>query len=382
MTTPSSDAVTVKLENGVAEIDAASWDRCAGNSNPFIEHAFLTALETSGSATAKTGWQPIPIIVEAADGSLAGATPAYAKSHSQGEYVFDHSWADAYTRAGRRYYPKLQIASPFSPVPGPRLLTNDDGVAAALIQGAEAVVEKHHLSSAHATFIDERDRVRFEAAGWLIRAGTQFHWANDGYTCFDDFLAALASRKRKAIRKERAAAQAGLEIVHLRGSEISEAHWDAFWYFYQDTGTRKWGQPYLTRAFFTQIGKTMRDTLLLILALRDGKPIAGALNFIGGDALYGRYWGCREDVPFLHFELCYYQAIDAAIARGLSRVEAGAQGEHKLARGYVPVTTWSAHYIVDPGFRSAIADFLVRERHSVEREIAFLGEMAPFKRSG
>jgi uncharacterized protein len=382
MTTPPPDAVTVRLENGVAEINAASWDRCAGANNPFVSHAFLAALETSGSATAKSGWQPLPIIIEDADGGLAGAAPAYAKSHSQGEYVFDHNWADAYSRAGGRYYPKLQIAVPFSPVPGPRLLTDDDGVAAALIRGAEAVVEKHGLSSAHATFIDARDCGRFEAAGWLLRAGTQFHWANDGYANFDDFLGALASRKRKAIRKERAAAQEGLGIVHLSGSEISEAHWDAFWYFYQDTGARKWGQPYLTRAFFTQIGETMRDTLLLILALRDGKPIAGALNFIGDDALYGRYWGCREDVPFLHFELCYYQAIDAAIARGLARVEAGAQGEHKLARGYVPVTTWSAHYIADPGFRAAIADFLVRERHAVEREIAFLGEMAPFKRSG
>jgi uncharacterized protein len=382
MTTPPPDAVTVRLENGVAEINAASWDRCAGANNPFVSHAFLAALETSGSATAKSGWQPLPIIIEDADGGLAGAAPAYAKSHSQGEYVFDHNWADAYSRAGGRYYPKLQIAVPFSPVPGPRLLTDDDGVAAALIRGAEAVVEKHNLSSAHATFIDERDCKRFEAAGWLLRAGTQFHWANDGYASFDDFLSALASRKRKAIRKERAAAQEGLEIVHLSGSEISEAHWDSFWYFYQDTGARKWGQPYLTRAFFTQIGATMRDTLLLILALRNGKPIAGALNLIGGDALYGRYWGCREDVPFLHFELCYYQAIDAAIARGLARVEAGAQGEHKLARGYVPVTTWSAHYIADPGFRAAIADFLVRERHAVEREIAFLGEMAPFKRSG
>lgn len=382
MTTPPPDAVTVRLENGVAEINAKSWDRCAGADNPFIRHAFLAALETSGSATSKAGWQPIPIIIEGADGAIAGVAAAYAKSHSQGEYVFDHSWADAYARAGGRYYPKLQIAAPFSPVPGPRLLTNDDAVAAALIQGLEAIVEKHHLSSAHATFIDERDRARFEAAGWLIRAGTQFHWANDGYACFDDFLAALASRKRKAIRKERAAAQDGLEIIHLSGNEISEAHWDAFWYFYQDTGARKWGRPYLTRAFFSQIGETMCDTLLLILALRDGTPIAGALNFIGGDALYGRYWGCREDVPFLHFELCYYQAIDAAIARGLARVEAGAQGEHKLARGYVPVTTWSAHYIADLGFRSAIADFLVRERHAVEREIAFLGEMAPFKRSG
>jgi uncharacterized protein len=382
MTTPPPDAVTVRLENGVAEINAASWDHCAGINNPFVSHAFLAALETSGSATAKAGWQPLPIIIEDADGNVAGAAPAYAKSHSQGEYVFDHSWADAYARAGGRYYPKLQIAVPFSPVPGPRLLTDDDGVAAALIRGAEVVVEKHGLSSAHATFIDERDRTRFEAAGWLLRAGTQFHWANDGYASFDDFLNALASRKRKAIRKERAAAQQGLEIVHLSGHEISEAHWDAFWYFYQDTGARKWGRPYLTRAFFTQIGETMRNSLLLILALRDGKPIAGALNLIGGDTLYGRYWGCREDVPFLHFELCYYQAIDAAIARGLARVEAGAQGEHKLARGYVPVTTWSAHYIADPGFRAAIADFLVRERHAVEREIAFLGEMAPFKRSG
>jgi uncharacterized protein len=382
MTKPSGDAVTVRLENGVAEINAASWDRCAGADNPFVSHAFLSALETSGSATARAGWQPIPIIIEGSGGSLAGATPAYAKSHSQGEYVFDHSWADAYARAGGRYYPKLQIAVPFSPVPGPRLLTDDESVAAALIRVAEAVVEKHGLSSAHATFIDARDKARFEAAGWLIRAGTQFHWANDGYTCFDDFLAALASRKRKVIRKERAAAQEGLEIVHLSGNEISESHWDAFWYFYQDTGARKWGQPYLTRAFFTQIGETMRDTLLLILALRDGKPIAGALNLIGEDALYGRYWGCREDVPFLHFELCYYQAIDAAIARGLARVEAGAQGEHKLARGYVPVTTWSAHYIADPGFRAAITDFLVRERHAVEREIAFLGEMGPFKRNG
>ena len=382
MTLRSVDPMTVRLENGVAAIDAAAWDRCAGDQNPFVAHAFLAALETSGSATAGAGWQPLPIVIDGEDGALAGALPAYAKSHSQGEYVFDHSWADAYTRAGGRYYPKLQIASPFSPVPGPRILTDDDRIARALIRGAEAVVEKHHLSSAHATFIDERDRGRFEAAGWLLRAGTQFHWANDGYGCFDDFLERLASRKRKAIRKERAAAQAGLEIIHLAGSDISEAHWDAFWYFYQDTGARKWGQPYLTRAFFTQIGETMRDRLLLILALRDGKPIAGALNMIGGDALYGRYWGCREDVPFLHFELCYYQAIDAAIARGLARVEAGAQGEHKLARGYVPITTWSAHYIADPGFRAAIADFLIRERHAVEREIAFLGEMAPFKRAG
>jgi uncharacterized protein len=382
MTASQIDPTTVRLENGVAAIDPIAWDRCAGDQNPFVAHAFLAALENSGSATAAAGWQPLPILIDGADGQLAGALPAYAKSHSQGEYIFDHSWADAYTRAGGHYYPKLQIASPFSPVPGPRILTNDDRVARALIRGAEAVVAKHRLSSAHATFIDARDRERFEAAGWLLRAGTQFHWANANYNDFDDFLGCLASRKRKAIRKERMTAQAGLEIVHLSGADISEAHWDAFWYFYQDTGARKWGRPYLTRSFFSMLGATMADKLLLILALRDGKPIAGALNMIGGDALYGRYWGCREDIPFLHFELCYYQAIDAAITRGLARVEAGAQGEHKLARGYVPITTWSAHYIADPGFREAIADFLIRERQAVDREIAFLGEMTPFKRSG
>jgi hypothetical protein len=242
------------------------------------------------------------------------------------------------------------------------------------------MTDRHVLSSAHATFVAREQLALFEAAGWLIREGTQFHWANDGYAGFDDFLAALASRKRKAIRSERQRAVAGLTIRHLTGAEITEAHWDAFWYFYQDTGSRKWGQPYLTREFFSLLGQTMADQCLLILAERDGRPIAGALNLIGGDTLYGRYWGCSEDVPFLHFELCYYQAIDAAIARGLKTVEAGAQGEHKLARGYVPVPTWSAHYIPDPGFRRAIADFLVRERRSVEREQEFLGEMTPFRK--
>jgi uncharacterized protein len=373
--------LSARMESGVAALDQASWNNCAGTKNPFVSHAFLSALETSGSAVVSAGWQPVPLVIDAGGGNLIGALPAYAKSHSQGEYVFDHSWADAYNRAGGRYFPKLQIAVPFTPVPGPRLLTDDDSVAAALIAGAEALVDRSGLSSAHATFIDERDRARFEAAGWLLRSGTQFHWANHGYACFDDFLAALSSRKRKAIRKERATAQAGLEIVRLTGGAITPAHWDAFWYFYQDTGARKWGRPYLTRDCFTQIGATMGDQLLLVLALRDGRPIAGALNFIGGDALYGRYWGCREDVPCLHFEICYYQAIEAAIERGLASVEAGAQGEHKLARGYVPVTTWSAHYIADPGFREAISDFLVRERRAVDREIEFLGGMAPFKKA-
>jgi uncharacterized protein len=371
-----------RIGDGIAGIDPADWNRCAGLDNPFLSHAFLAALEHSGSATAQNGWQPVPILIDDGAGQLAGALPAYAKSHSQGEYVFDHNWADALQRSGGRYYPKLQIAVPFTPVPGPRLLSADDRVAQALIAGAESIVEQHSLSSAHATFLEARDIARFRDAGWLIREGTQFHWSNAGYADFDDFLGALSSRKRKAIRKERATAQAGLDILTLTGADIAEAHWNAFWEFYLDTGARKWGRPYLTRSFFSQIGATMADQLLLILAMRDGVPVAGALNFIGSDALFGRYWGCREDIPCLHFELCYYQAIDFAIARGLARVEAGAQGEHKLARGYLPVPTWSAHYIADPGFRSAIADFLQRERRAVENQIAFLGEMGPFKNGG
>jgi uncharacterized protein len=373
---------SVRLGEGVAAVDPVQWDSCAGSGNPFISHGFLAALEESGSAIAQTGWQPIPILVDGADGRLAGALPAYAKSHSQGEYVFDHGWADAWARAGGRYYPKLQIAVPFTPVPGPRLLTSDEDIARTLIGAAEAVVERHGLSSAHATFLVESDIDRFRRAGWLIRQGTQFHWANHGYRDFDDFLGALASRKRKAIRKERAAAQQGLEIVRLTGAAITERHWDVFWKFYQDTGARKWGRPYLSRRFFSLLGERMGERVMLILAMRGDNPVAGALNLIGDDALYGRYWGCSEDIPFLHFELCYYQAIEAAIALGLARVEAGAQGEHKLARGYVPVPTWSAHYIPDPSFRAAVSDFLERERRAVEQEIAYLGEMAPFKRGG
>ncbi len=372
--------VTLRVGDGVSGFDAAAWDACAGDANPFVSHAFLSALEDSGSAVARTGWQPLPIAFDEADGTLAGVAPAYAKSHSQGEYVFDHSWADAWERAGGRYYPKLLIAVPFSPVPGPRLLTRTPEAARALIAGAEALVDRHSMSGAHANFVAEDQLDGFRDAGWLIREGTQFHWANRGYATFDDFLGDLASRKRKAIRKERAAAVEGLEIVHLSGSDLTEAHWDAFWGFYQDTGSRKWGQPYLTRRFFSMLGERMSDKVLLMFALRKGLPIAGALNLIGADALYGRYWGACADVPFLHFELCYYQAIEAAIARGLARVEAGAQGEHKLARGYVPVPTWSAHYIPDAGFRSAIADFLVRERRAVEQSMAFLGEMTPFRK--
>lgn len=377
----SSPTVTARIADGVAAIPAGDWDACAGDANPFVSHRFLSILEASGSATARAGWQPVPIIVDGADGRPAGVAPAYAKSHSQGEYVFDHAWADAWERAGGAYYPKLQVAVPFSPVPGPRLLLRDPSAAPALIAAIEAVTDQHQLSSAHATFVDPAQVPMFEAAGWLLREGTQFHWRNDGYATFDDFLGALASRKRKAIRRERERAVEGLDIVHLTGPDLTEEWWDAFWLFYQDTGSRKWGRPYLTRAFFSMLGTAMADRCLLILALRDGRPIAGALNLIGADTLYGRYWGCSEDVPFLHFELCYYQAIDAAIARGLATVEAGAQGEHKLARGYVPVSTWSAHYIPDPAFRRAVGDFLVRERAAVEHEQAFLGELAPFRKS-
>ena len=374
--------VVLRVGAGVSSFDATAWDACAGDANPFVSHAFLSALEDSGSASLRTGWQSLPIALDDADGTLAGVVPAYAKTHSQGEYVFDHSWADAWERAGGAYYPKLLIAVPFSPVPGPRLLARDPQAARALIAGAEALVDRHAMSGAHANFIADDQLDMFRDAGWLIREGTQFHWANDGYACFDDFLNALASRKRKAIRKEREAAVSGLDIVHVTGGDLTERHWDAFWRFYQDTGTRKWGQPYLTRRFFSMLGERMGDRVLLMLAMRGKTPIAGALNLIGRDTLYGRYWGCTEDVPFLHFELCYYQAIDAAIARGLARVEAGAQGEHKLARGYVPVPTWSAHYIPDPGFRSAIADFVARERRAVESNMAFLSEMAPFKKGG
>lgn len=375
-----SSELTVRMSSAVSAIDKAAWDACAGPSNPFVCHDFLSILEESGSVGPGTGWAASPITVEAGDGTLLAAAPAYLKSHSQGEYVFDHGWADAWERAGGDYYPKLQIAAPFSPVPGPRLLLRAGADASGLIAGIEAVVDQHGLSSAHATFIMPEEIAAFREAGWLVRQGSQFHWANDGYGSFEDFLGALSSRHRKALRKERARAQAGLEIVHLTGEDLREAHWDAFWIFYQDTGSRKWGMPYLTRRFFSLLGERMADKTLLILALRDGQPIAGALNLIGADTLYGRYWGCVEDVPFLHFELCYYQAIDAAIARGLKSVEAGAQGEHKLSRGYRPVATWSAHYIPNASFRRAVADFVEREAQALDAERGWLGERVPFRK--
>jgi hypothetical protein len=372
--------IVARIGNGVASFDAADWDRCAGSDNPFLSHSFLSALERSGSATARTGWQSVPIGIDGADGRPAAVMPAYLKAHSQGEYVFDHGWADAYGRAGGAYYPKLQIAVPFTPVPGRRLLTGDCALASGLIGAAEAIVAQNKLSSAHATFIASEEVALFEQAGWLIRIDSQYHWHNRGYADFDAFLATLASRKRKAIRKERAAALEGLSVEHVTGGDIEERHWEAFWQFYQDTGARKWGRPYLTRRFFSLLGEEMADRVLLIFACRDGVPIAGALNMIGSDALYGRYWGAVEDVPHLHFEICYYQAIDAAIARGLARVEAGAQGEHKLARGYEPVPTWSAHHFRDPGLHAAVADYLEAERRAVAHEIDALKALTPFRK--
>jgi predicted N-acyltransferase len=373
--------LTARIAPGVAGFDPAEWDACAGTGDPFLTHAFLSALEQSGSATARTGWQPVPIAIDGAGGAPAAVTPAYVKTHSQGEYVFDHSWAAAYERAGGDYYPKLQIAVPFTPVPGRRLLTREPKLAPVLIAAAETVVREYRLSSAHATFIAEEEVATFEEGGWLIRVDSQFHWFNEGYQDFEEFLATLSSRKRKAIRRERAAALRGLGVEHLTGAAIEERHWDAFWRFYQDTGSRKWGRPYLTRDFFALLGERMADRLLLILALRHGEPIAGALNLIGRDALYGRYWGTIAEVPHLHFEICYHQAIEAAIARGLGRVEAGAQGPHKVARGYRPVPTWSAHHIADPRLRAAVADYLVAERAAVTREIEMFEEMTPFRKA-
>lgn len=381
-TTEYPDGIIARVADDIASLPAAEWDACAGTANPFVSHAFLSAMELSGSVGPGTGWKSLPIIVEDAAGKIAACLPSYLKSHSQGEYIFDQQWAHAFENAGGQYYPKIQIAAPFSPVPGPRLLLRDKTMALPILRAAEQLAANNGISSVHATFVAEDQLHHFRDAGWMIRSDSQFHWRNDDYAVFDDFLAALSSRKRKAIKRERRKAQESVEIVHISGDDITADHWDHFWEFYQDTGARKWGTPYLTRAAFDLLHEKMGEKLLLILALQDGMPIAGALNVIGEETLYGRYWGCTRDIPFLHFEICYYQAIDAAIARGLKYVEAGAQGSHKLARGYQPVPTWSAHYIVDPGFRSAIADYLDRERRAVAADIEFLAEMGPFKKSG
>ncbi|MBO9518052.1 MAG: N-acetyltransferase [Porphyrobacter sp.] len=372
--------LTVRLAPSVGSLPSAAWDALAGSGNPFMSHAFLTALEDSESVGPGTGWTPAPLVIEDGAGHLLAALPAYAKGHSQGEYVFDHAWADAWERAGGAYYPKLQIAAPFTPATGPRLLLSDPAYATPLLRAAQRVCGQLEFSSAHATFVEPAQVPLFEQAGWLPRSDIQFHWHNRSYSTFEDFLDELASRKRKAIRKERQAAQEGVEIRALTGSDILPEHWDAFWQFYQDTGSRKWGSPYLTRSAFDLFSERMGEKVLLVLAFEDGRPIAGALNFIGEEAIYGRYWGCVVDKPFLHFELCYYQAIDAAIERGLARVEAGAQGGHKLARGYEPVQTWSMHYIADPGFRAAVADFLERERAGIAQDQLYLGERTPFRK--
>jgi predicted N-acyltransferase len=377
--------VTIKVVGDIRRLPADQWNACAGSNNPFVQHAFLAALEESGSATGETGWAPYHLVVEDETG-IAACAPMYVKGHSQGEYVFDHGWAQAFERAGGQYYPKLLIAVPFTPATGPRLLVrsgaNRDNMEHALITGAIEVARKHDISSVNVNFPTEGDWQRLGDAGFLQRTGEQFHWQNDGYESFDDFLAALSSRKRKAIRKERRGAiENDIEIECLSGNDLREEHWDAFFGFYMDTGARKWGRPYLTRPFFSLVSEALGDRTLLVLAKRHGEYIAGALNFIGGDTLFGRYWGCQEDHAFLHFELCYYQAIDYAIAQGLARVEAGAQGQHKLSRGYLPIHTYSAHWIADPGFRRAVDHYLSQERAAVDEEIAALDSYSPFKRN-
>ena len=379
------DGVTVKVVPRLADIPAAQWDACAGPDNPFLSHAFLEALEASGSATAESGWLPQHLALWDDGGRLVGAVPLYLKSHSYGEYVFDWGWASAYERAGGRYYPKLQCSVPFTPVTGPRLLLRPDagpGAADALVAAMLELARRRKVSSLHVTFPTRAEWERLGEAGFLLRVSQQFHWENAGYAGFDDFLAALNSRKRKQIRRERRdALEGGIEIETLTGDAIGRAHWDAFFRFYRSTSDRKWGEAYLTRAFFDLIGERMAGRVVLVVARKAGRPIAGALNLIGGDTLYGRNWGCVGDHPFLHFEVCYYRAIDFAIAHGLKRVEAGAQGQHKIQRGYLPVPTYSAHWIRDPGFARAVADFLLRERCALEQEMELLeATLSPFKR--
>ena len=380
-----SQEFTLTLHRRIAEIPAAEWDLCAGDANPFVSHAFLSAMEDSGSTDARTGWLPQHAVLRGPDGAVMAAAPMYAKTHSYGEYVFDHGWAQAFERAGGKYYPKLQVASPFSPVPGPRLLIRpDSGVPVSALAGALVqACEQLDLSSVHVTFCTEDEWTALGDAGWLQRIGTQFHWDNAGFSSFDDFLGALNSRKRKVLRRERRDANAcGLEFLTLSGAAITEAHWDAFYRFYQSTVDRKWGSAYLTRKFFSLLGERLGDKVVLMLATEGGRPVAGALNLRGADTLYGRNWGCVGDYPFLHFELCYYRAIDFAIEHGLKRVEAGAQGRHKIQRGYLPQVTYSAHWITHGGFRRAVENFLREEQEDVRAEMAALMEQSPFREAG
>jgi hypothetical protein len=378
-----SASLTLTLHGAIAEIPAAEWDACAGTDNPFVSHAMLSAFEDSFSATARAGWLPQHVVLRAEDGRLAAVAPMYAKSHSYGEYVFDHAWANALERAGGSYYPKLQVAVPFSPVPGPRLLRRPGaGIPIAAFASAfQQACRSLDLSSVHVTFCTQAEWQGLGEAGWLQRIGMQFHWDNAGYASFDEFLGALSSRKRKALRRERRDANAaGLTIRALSGAELTEAHWDAFYRFYTSTVDRKWGGAYLTRRFFSLLGERLGDRVVLMLAWNGAKPVAGALNVAGADTLYGRNWGCLGDWPFLHFELCYYRAIDWAIAHGFRRVEAGAQGRHKIQRGYLPQPTFSAHWIAHPGLRRAVAGFLEDERVQVRAEMAALAEQSPFRK--
>jgi predicted N-acyltransferase len=410
----ASSEITLEAVSSIAQIPAADWDACAnpgaapgaangrdtsaspgraGNScsksisgyNPFVSHAFFSALEASGSATARTGWGTRHLLARL-DGAIAGVVPCYLKSHSQGEYVFDRGWADAYQRAGGRYYPKLQVSVPFTPATGPRLLIRDgvdqEQIRTALASGLVALCDATDASSVHVTFAPEAEAKFLASCGFLQRNDQQFHWRNQGYGSFEDFLATLNSRHRKAIRRERRdALPEGITIHALNGSDITEDAWDAFFAFYMETGSRKWGRPYLTRSFYSLVGQSMSKDVALIMAKRNGRWIAGAINFIGSDTLFGRHWGAIEHHPFLHFEVCYYQAIDFAIRHGLKTVEAGAQGEHKLARGYLPQTTYSAHYIADPDLRRAISDYLRRERAYVAEAARELSDAAPFRKA-
>jgi predicted N-acyltransferase len=412
----SKSSLRVRIEPSIRSIPAEVWDACAFASgtkpcqpnaertksdstpqhpdsisqadtrNPFVSHAFLASLEDSGCVSARTGWMPQHLVVETEQGDVLAAMPCYLKNHSQGEYVFDHGWAEAYERAGGDYYPKLQCSVPFTPVTGPRLLVQPGPQASAareaLVAAGIELTKRRQASSLHVTFLPKDDWAYLSERGLLARTDRQFHWINEGYKSFDDFLTALSSRKRKTLQRERREAQDGVEIVRLTGGELTEEIWDAFFRFYIDTGSRKWGHPYLNREFFSIVSATMADRIVLVMARRAGRWIAGALNFLGADTIYGRYWGAVEHRPFLHFEICYYQAIEYAIERGLVRVEAGAQGQHKIARGYVPVTTYSAHYIADAGLRRAIADYLKHERAYVQMEAEELAALAPFRKDG
>jgi predicted N-acyltransferase len=387
--------IRLRTVDAITSIPPEAWDACANPAcdgersakyNPFVSHDFLAALELSGSVRSRAGWQPIHLVAETQNGEILGTAPCYAKSHSQGEYVFDHGWADAYERAGGSYYPKLQVAVPFTPATGPRLLvrpgSHADAARESLAEALSQLCRNCRASSVHVTFLPA-DEWRFLGShGYLQRTHRQFHWENAGYESFDAFLAALASRKRKTIRRERESALAeGVTVHWLTGADLTEGVWDAFFEFYMETGSRKWGRPYLTRAFYSIVSEKMRDRILLVMAKRRGRWIAGAINFVGSDTLFGRHWGAVEHHPFLHFEVCYYQAIEYAIQHKLERVEAGAGGQHKITRGYLPVTTYSAHYIADPALRRAIAEFLKTERSHVASEIEEIAEAAPFRKT-